>query len=72
MNKKDAQNFLGLVNLKANTDDLSTYADYRVQILKDRLASAKSWDEVQRIQGAIDEVTRLKTLRDEVLNPRDI
>ena len=71
MNKKEAQKLVGLVSTKTNMDDLSYYSDYRVELLKDRLATTKTWEEVQRLQGAIEEILRLKNLREEVLNPRD-
>lgn len=71
MNKQDAQRLQALVSSKDNLDDLTFYADHRISIIKDRLVSVKSWDEVQRLQGAIDELSRLKTLRNEVLNPRE-
>lgn len=71
MNKQDAQRLTGLVNSKVNMDDLTFYMDHRISIIKDRLVSVKNWEEVIRLQGAIDELSRLKSLREEVLNPRD-
>lgn len=71
MNKSDAQRLQSLVGSKANMDDLTFYMDYRISIIKDRLMGAKDWEEVLRLKGAIDELSRLKSLRDEVLNPRE-
>ncbi len=71
MNKQDAQRLSALVGSKTNMDDLAFYMDLRISLLKDRLVNVKSWDEVLRLQGAIEEVSRLRTLREEVLNPRE-
>lgn len=71
MNKQDAQRLSGLVNSKDNMDDLVFYMDYRISVIKDRLMGAKDWEEVLRLKGAIDELSRLKSLREEVLNPRE-
>lgn len=71
MNKQDAQKLIGLVSVRQNMDDLSFYMDHRISIMKDRLVGAKDWEEVLRLKGAIDEISRLKTLREEVLNPRE-
>ena len=71
MNKQDAQRLQGLVGSKVNMDDLTFYMEHRVSIIKDRLLGVKNWEEVLRLQGAIDELSRLKSLREEVLNPRE-
>jgi hypothetical protein len=71
MNKSDAQRLQGLVGSKANMDDLTFYMEHRISIIKDRLIGVKNWEEVLRFQGAIDELSRLKSLREEVLNPRE-
>jgi hypothetical protein len=71
MNKQDAQRLQPLVGSKANIDDLVFYMDHRISIIKDRLLGVKNWEEVLRLQGAIDELSRLKSLREEVLNPRE-
>lgn len=71
MNKSDALRLQGLVGSKANMDDLIFYMDHRISIIKDRLIGVKNWEEVLRLQGAIDELSRLKSLREEVLNPRE-
>ena len=71
MNKQDAQRLQGLVGSKVNMDDLTFYMEHRVSIIKDRLLGVKNWEEVLRLQCAIDELSRLKSLREEVLNPRE-
>jgi len=71
MNKKNANELYALVNSKANMDALNFYVDLRVNFLKEQLVSAQSIEEVRRFQGAILEISRLKTLRDEVNNPKD-
>jgi len=71
MNKKDAEKLLILVNSRPNVDALEFYMGLRIDFLKDQLTSATSIEEVRKYQGAIEELKRLKTLRDEVNNPRD-
>lgn len=71
MNKQDALRLSGLVNSKDNMDDIVFYMEHRISVIKDRLMGAKDWEEVLRLKGAIDELSRLKSLREEVLNPRE-
>jgi hypothetical protein len=71
MKKKDSEKFTHLVNTKTIYDDLNKYAEYRIEELKDRLLYCPTWEDVKAIRGAIEELNRIKTLRDEVNNPRD-
>lgn len=71
MKKKDAEKLLSLVNSKPSVDALVFYMELRIEYLKEQLVSAVSIEDVRRIQGAIEEIKRLNTLRDEVNNPRD-
>lgn len=71
MNKKQSNELYLFVNEKANRDALEFYTELRISILKDSLVRADGIEEVRRLQGAIEEVKRLKTLRDEVINPKD-
>ena len=67
MKKEVAQKLLKLVNVKSNTDLLEFYAKARVQILYRQMEQLASVDEIRQIQGAIREIKRLTTIRDEVI-----
>lgn len=71
MNKKQSTELYLFVNEKTNRDALEFYTELRISALKDSLVRADGIEEVRRLQGAIEEVKRLKTLRDEVINPKD-
>ena len=67
MKKEVAKKLLKLVNVKSNTDLLEFYAKERVQILYRQMEHLASVDEIRQIQGAIREIKRLTTIRDEVI-----
>ena len=67
MKKEVAKKLLKLVNVKSNTDLLEFYAKERVQILYRQMEQLASIDEIRQIQGAIREIKRLITIRDEVI-----
>ena len=67
MIKELAKKLLKLVNVKSNTDLLEFYAKERVQILYRQMDQLASVDEILQIQGAIREIKRLTTIRDEVI-----
>ena len=67
MIKEVAKKLLKLVNVKSNTDLLEFYAKERVQILYRQMEQLASVDEILQIQGAIREIKRLTTIRDEVI-----
>ena len=67
MIKEVAKKLLKLVNVKSNTDLLEFYAKERVQILYRQIEQLASVDEIRQIQGAIREIKRLTTIRDEVI-----
>ena len=67
MKKEVAKKLLKLVNVKSNTDLLEFYAKERVQILYRQMEQLASVDEIRQIQGAIREIKRLITIRDEVI-----
>lgn len=71
MIKKDAEKLYFLVNDKAAMDALSHYMLYRIEVLKEQLVTATEMNEVIKLQGAIEELKRLRHLRDEVNNPKD-
>ena len=67
MKKEVAKKLLKLVNVKSNTDLLEFYAKERVQLLYRQMEQLASVDEIRQIQGAIREIKRLTTIRDEVI-----
>lgn len=71
MNRKEAENYVVLVNSKPHLDALEKYANYRTEVLKNNLLLATSIEEVRKLQGAVEELSRFKTLRQEVLNTKD-
>lgn len=70
MKKELARDLAFVVNVKTSNDALLAYMEFRIEELKNRLVSASNMEEVKAIQGAIYEIGRLKSLRDEV-NSRD-
>ena len=58
---------LPLVNDKVLLDILLSYADYRIETLRTLLETNKDPNRILEIQGAILELRRLYTLRDETL-----
>lgn len=47
-------------------DKLVAYASYRIDVLRSHLESQKEPTKIYEIQGAIAELRRISTLRDEV------
>lgn len=71
MRKQDAEKLYVAVNSKPFVDALLHYSELRVSHLKDKLVMCTTLEELQKIQGAIEEIGRLKTLRDEVNEAKD-
>ena len=67
MIKELAKQMLPLVNTKKNTDILELYMNYRVDELHKLLEQHEDMYNINKAQGAIQEIRRLKTLRDEVI-----
>ena len=63
-----AKKLLPLVNVKKNTDILEAYMEYRVSELHKLLEQHEDIYKINKAQGAIQEIRRLKTLRDEVIS----
>lgn len=66
MKKELARDLSQVVNNKLNYDALLAYMEFRIEELKTRLIFAANMEDVKSIQGAIHEIGRLKSLRDEV------
>jgi hypothetical protein len=65
--KEVAKQLLAIVNVKKNTDALEVYMQHRIDELHKLLEQHEDMYNITKAQGAIQEVRRLKTLRDEVL-----
>ena len=62
-----AKKLLPLVSVKKNADILEAYMEYRVAELHKLLEQHEDTYNINKAQGAIQEIRRLKTLRDEVI-----
>lgn len=71
MKRSDAEKLYFFVGSKDNLDALGFYAELRIAFLKDQLVTAKDIEEVRKYQGAIEELRRIRNLKDEVQNPKD-
>ena len=67
MDKQFYQSLLPLVNDKLQFDTLKQYADHRIEFLRNSLETCKDQHRVLEIQGAIAELRRIATLRDEAI-----
>ena len=67
MDQKQYRSLLPLVNDKDQMDRLQEYVNARIQQHRDNLEGQKEYNRILEIQGAIAELKRFKTLRDEVL-----
>ena len=62
-----ARKLLSLVNVKKNMDCLEVYAEPRIASMHIVLEQAEDIKDIYMAQGAIRELKRIKTLRDEVI-----
>jgi hypothetical protein len=62
-----AKKLVPLVDSKKNSDLLELYMNHRIEELHKLLEQHEDMYNITKAQGAIQEVRRLKTLRDEVL-----
>jgi hypothetical protein len=67
MNKQLAIDLIPLVNSIDNRASLEAYVGYRISDLLRQLETARDMEQVRAIQGAVTELRRFSTLRDEVL-----
>lgn len=66
MTDKEAQNLLPLVNNSEAWNALMVYLDQRTQNLKDSLMYVKTLEELKAVQSTVEELRRLKNLREGV------
>jgi|TARA_A100001391_G_scaffold102766_1_gene68382 hypothetical protein len=62
-----ARKLVSFVNVKKNIDSLEIYMESRIENMHKVLEQTEDVREMHMAQGAIRELKRLKTLRDEVL-----
>ena len=67
MIREIAKKLVPLVDSKKNSDLLEVYMNHRIEELHKLLEQHEDMYNITKAQGAIQEVRRLKTLRDEVL-----
>ena len=67
LDKQQYRDLLPLVNDKAIMELLEVYAKARIKLRHDQLKTSKDLQRISEIQGALAELRRIKTLRDEVI-----
>ena len=67
MDKKQYRYFLPLVNDNDQMNRLEAYVGARINTMRDQLEKLTDVDQIKGTQGAIRELRRFYTLRDEVL-----
>ena len=67
MDKQFYRSLLPLVNDKDQHQTLKDYADRRIKTMHSLLETTKDHNRILEIQGAIAELRRVHTLRDEVI-----
>tara|TARA_R110002072_G_scaffold301063_1_gene479655 strand:+ start:88 stop:303 length:216 start_codon:yes stop_codon:yes gene_type:complete len=66
MDKQFIRSLLPLVNDKTSMELLQTYADARISQHLTQMSMETDMERVKRIQGAVAELRRISTLRDEI------
>tara|TARA_R110001592_G_scaffold39340_2_gene129462 strand:+ start:370 stop:585 length:216 start_codon:yes stop_codon:yes gene_type:complete len=67
MDKQFIRSLLPLVNDKTSMELLQTYADARISQHLNQMSMETDMERVKRIQGAVAELRRISTLRDEII-----
>jgi hypothetical protein len=71
MDRLLANQLVFFVNDPATREAYEMYVSYRIDYLKEQLCTTRDADEIKALQGAIKELRRFLTLRDEVLSKKD-
>tara|TARA_R100000995_G_scaffold79703_1_gene50908 strand:- start:1235 stop:1459 length:225 start_codon:yes stop_codon:yes gene_type:complete len=66
-----ARKLASFVNVKKNMDSLEIYMESRIEDMHKVLEQTEDTREIYMAQGAIRELKRLRTLRDEVLTKNE-
>ena len=67
MDQQFYRTLLLLVNDKKIMGDIQSYVNARIDILRDHLETSSDPQRISKIRGAIGEMRRFQTLRDEVI-----
>lgn len=67
MNKEIAKALLPIVNDNFTMETFDKYVVYRIYVLRASLETLADINEIRKVQGAIQELKRMVSLRDEVL-----
>ena len=67
MDKSFYRNILLMVNSKDTFEMLQSYAEVRIAALREHLETATDIDMVRKLQGSIQELKRIRTLREETI-----
>lgn len=67
MNKEIAKALLPIVNDTFTMETFDKYVVYRIYVLRASLETLADINEIRKVQGAIQELKRMVSLRDEVL-----
>ena len=67
MRKEVAKKLLKLVNVKSTMDLLELYMNERIHVLHRQVEQLPDINDIRQAQGAIKELRRLQTLRNEVI-----
>ena len=67
MDKQFIRSLLPLVNDNTSMSLLQTYADARISQHLNQMSMETDMERVKRIQGAVAELRRITTLRDEII-----
>ena len=67
MDKQFYRSILLMVNEKQTFGMLQSYADARIDLLREQLEITKEIGPIREIQGMIGELKRFKTLREQVI-----
>lgn len=68
MTPEIAKKLLPLVNVKRNLDALEMYMESRITDMHRNMEQGEDMKAIYQAQGAIKELRRLRTLRDEVIS----
>lgn len=68
MTPEIAKKLLPLVNVKRNLDALEMYMESRITDMHRNMEQGEDMKTIYQAQGAIKELRRLRTLRDEVIS----
>lgn len=72
MERELARKLVHFVNDPYTREAYEEYASFRISVLKDQFVNTRTFEEVCALQGAIRELSRFISLREEVLSKKDL